>query len=286
VLDALRRRLPAAAAVAVFDTAFFAALPDHVRTYAVPSAWREGGAVRRYGFHGIAHAQLHRRYRALRRRAPAPERVITLHLGSGCSAAALLDGRPVETSMGYTPLEGLIMATRAGDLDAGIVIERLRAGEPLTTVEEALNRQSGLLGLSGRSADMRELLEHEARGDARAGLAVAAFLHRVVKYVGAYGAVLGGVDALLFGGGIGEGSAEIRRRICERVAWLGLELDARANEECTQREGSIAAHGSAVDAHVLMVHEELAIAEAVRERLGPWAGANGSDLEAMEMRNI
>lgn len=268
VLDVARRRFGAAQAVAVFDTAFFADLPEHVRTYAIPSAWRRSGDVRRYGFHGIAHAQLHARYRERAKRAAHPERVVTLHLGQGCSAAALLDGRPVETSMGYTPLEGLIMGTRCGDLDAGIVLELMRTGTPAHAIDAALSRESGLLGLSEKSDDMRELLELEAGGGERAALAVNAFCHRIVKYIGAYAAVLGGLDALLFGGGIGERAPAIRARVCAQLTWLGLELDAAANERCVGREGAIAAASSAVEVYVLAVREERAIARSVCACLG------------------
>jgi acetate kinase len=267
VLEVARRAYPNAPAVAVFDTAFFSALPEHVRTYAVPAAWRRDGLVRRYGFHGIAHAELHRRYREFAGRHPRPERVVSLHLGQGCSAAAILDGRPLDTSMGYTPLEGLIMGTRPGDLDVGVVLERMRSGMTERDIDAALSRQSGLLALSGASSDVREILALEARGDMRAKLALDAFCHRIVKYVGAYAAVLGGIDALLFGGGIGEHSAPIRERICAQLAWLGLDIDRAANAACTGREGAISPPASRVAAFVLAVREERSIARAVCEHL-------------------
>jgi acetate kinase len=278
VLRVAARAFPDATPVAVFDTAFFAALPEHVCAYAIPDEWRRDGAVRRYGFHGIAHAELHRRYREFVGRAPYPERVVSLHLGQGCSAAAILDGRPLDTSMGYTPLEGLVMGTRPGDLDVGIVLERLRLGDTVADIDAALSRRSGLLGLSGASADMRELLALEARGDPRAKLALDAFCHRIVKYVGAYAAALGGIDALLFGGGIGENSAPIRKRICTQLSWLGLEFDAAANADCVGREGAIGAPLSRVAAYALAVREERAIARAVYEHIhGAAAGAAALD---------
>lgn len=267
VLGVAQRAYRAAPAVAVFDTAFFAGLPEHVRTYAVPETWRRDGQVRRYGFHGIAHAELHRRYREFAERLLEPERVVSLHLGQGCSAAALLDGRPVDTSMGYTPLEGLIMGTRPGDLDAGIVLERVRSGMTGREIDMALSHESGLLALSGTSGDVRELLALEARGDPRAKLALDAFCHRVVKYVGAYAAVLGGIDALLFGGGIGEHAPQIRERICGRLAWLGIDVDGSANAACVNREGAISAPTSRVAVFVLAVREERSIARAVCEHL-------------------
>lgn len=277
VLDIATRAYPTATPVAVFDTAFFAALPEHVRTYAVPEEWRRDGRVRRYGFHGIAHGELHRRYREFVGRLPHPERVVSLHLGQGCSAAAILDGRPLDTSMGYTPLEGLIMGTRPGDLDVGIVLERLRLGMTGADIDTALARRSGLLGLSGSSADIRELLSLEARGDAKARLALDAFCYRIVKYVGAYAAALGGIDALLFGGGIGENSAAMRKRICSQLSWLGLQFDPTANAECEGREGAISAPLSRVAAYVLAVREERAIARAVAEHLH---GVGGATLDA------
>jgi acetate kinase len=267
VLDVVRRRFADAPAVAVFDTCFFRDLPAAASTYAIPAAWRRERSVRRFGFHGIAHECLSRGYAVMNGRKARPERVVTLQLGNGCSAAALLRGSPVETSMGYTPLEGLIMGTRPGDTDIGILLELARSGASWTALDEKLNRESGLRGLSETSSDMRELLELEAAGDARAALAIDAFCHRVRKYVGAYAAVLGGLDAVVFGGGIGERSAAVRKRICAGFEWLGLELDELANE---RGEGTrtIAAAASRVDVAVVEVREERAIARHACERLG------------------
>jgi acetate kinase len=267
VMRAIRTRLPGVPMAAVFDTAFFRDLPEHARVYAIPHDWRRSYGIRRYGFHGIAHAYLHSRHRALTRRRTVPTRVVTLQLGQGCSAAALLDGRAVETSMGYTPLEGLVMGTRPGDLDAGVLLRLMRCGVGVDALEQALNRESGLLGLSQSSSDMRELVEREAAGDPQAALALDVFCHRVRKYIGAYAAILGGLEAVLFGGGIGENAPAIRARICAGLEWLGLDLDPNANAACVGAELSISAAASAVEVYVIRVHEEEAIARAAHARL-------------------
>ena len=192
VMDAVHAHAPRAPRVAVFDTAFFHELPEPARVYAVPKSWRAGREpLRRYGFHGLAHEYLARRFAAKRGSGARHARVLSMQLGQGCSIAALVGGRPVETSMGFTPLEGLIMGTRPGDVDAGVLLHRLAAGDSPAALDAALNRDSGLKGLAG-SNDIRDLLAREARGDAAAALALAAFVHRIVKYSGAYAAVLGG----------------------------------------------------------------------------------------------
>ncbi len=273
VMDAVHARAPRAPRVAVFDTAFFHALPEAARVYAVPKRWNASREpLRRYGFHGLAHEYLAQRFAARRGSSTRHARVLSMQLGQGCSIAALAGGRPVETSMGFTPLEGLIMGTRAGDVDAGVLLHRLAAGDSAAALDAALNRDSGLKGLAG-SNDVRDLLTREARGDAAAKLALAAFVHRIVKYSGAYAAVLGGLDAVLFGGGIGEHAAPIRERICAGLSWLGLKLDRRANERCTAREGVISAQRSAIEVHVIPVREERVIARAVCVALG--VGARG-----------
>ena len=268
VVDSMRACAPRAPRVAVFDTAFFHELPEAARVYAVPKRWRAGREPpRRYGFHGLAHEYLARRFAAKRGSGARHARVLSMQLGQGCSIAALAGGRPVETSMGFTPLEGLIMGTRPGDIDAGVLLHRLAAGDSPAALGAALNRDSGLKGLAG-SNDVRDLLAREAKGDAAATLALAAFVHRIVKYAGAYAAVLGGVDAVLFGGGIGEHAVPIRERICAGLSWLGLELDRRANQRCTAREGVISARRSAIEVHVIPVREERIIARAVCVALG------------------
>lgn len=267
VVRACQERLANVPMVAVFDTAFFQELPDYVRTYALPAEWtKRPQGIRRYGFHGLAHRYMSERYFAVSDVEPTSSRVITLQLGHGCSIAAIHGGQAVETSMGFTPMEGLIMATRPGDVDIGAVLHLLERG--IVTVRDlsnGLNCRAGLLGLSGVSDDMQTLLTLEAQGHAGARLAVQAFCHRARKYIGAYLAVLGGADAIIFGGGIGEQAPEIRERICVGMEWCGLVLDTQANqttvgvEACISKGGSMA--GSQPLAYVIPVDEESLIAQ-------------------------
>jgi acetate kinase len=263
VMEAVGERFPDLPIIAVFDTAFFHALPETARRYAIPSEWSEAHAIRRYGFHGIAHQHL----AASLRDAGAGNRAVTLHLGQGCSAAALLDGRPIDTSMGFTPLEGLVMGTRCGDIDAGVLLHLARRGYNWKELEEGLNRRSGLLALSGVSDDVRELLALESEGHVGAGLALETFCLRIRKYVGAYAAVLGGIDAIAIGGGIGENSAVIRERVLKPLGWLGIELDFDANTACAGTAGRISTDGSVVGVHVVCVDEEPIIARATLDVL-------------------
>jgi acetate kinase len=257
-------RYPRAPLYAVFDTAFFANLPPHTREYALPAEWRFGRGIRRFGFHGLAHEYLVREARA---RGGNQGRLVTLQLGNGCSATAVLNGKPVDTSMGFSPLEGLIMATRPGDLDPGVLLELVRRGESWSTINHLLHREAGLKGLSGATGDVRELLELEAHGHEGAALAMAAFEHRLLKYVGGYAAVLGGLDAIAIGGGVGENSPAVRARLCRGLEWLGVRLDAAANEEIVGVAGRITAASSAVAVEVIPVDEEVLIAERVRDSL-------------------
>lgn len=264
VLDCVQERFPDAPAVAEFDTSFFNDLPDTARTYAIPFEWADCHEVRRYGFHGIAHQYMSGQLESRRRAAAKTERLLSLQLGQGCSVAAIRSGRPVETSMGFTPLEGLVMGTRCGDLDAGVVFYMAQHGCNWGELEELLNRESGLLGLSGESDDVRKLLELESRQHAGARLALAVFCHRIIKYLGAYAAVMGGVNSIVIGGGIGENSPDIRARICAGLSWLGLELDSEANEHCVGKDGRISSEASTIDVHVIEVDEEPVIAAATQ----------------------
>jgi acetate kinase len=216
---------------AVFDTAFHQTMPDVARRYAIPADMADRHRIRRYGFHGIAHASLASGYATYAGKSLKETRLITLQLGNGCSAAAIAQGKSLETSMGFTPLEGLVMGTRSGDVDASIVgyLSEREKVEP-AEVERWLNERSGLLGLSGRSNDMKELLRAaEKEQDERAEFAIELFCYRVRKYLGAYFAVLGGADAIVFGGGIGENAPEIRRRICNDMSWCGIRIDPDRN---------------------------------------------------------
>ncbi|HUQ51506.1 MAG TPA: acetate/propionate family kinase, partial [Gammaproteobacteria bacterium] len=273
VARATATRFTHAPLYAVFDTAYFADLPPHVRELALPPEWRFGRGLRRFGFHGLAHEYLAREARKLpgRRR-----RLITLQLGNGCSAAAVLDGKPIDTSMGFSPLEGLIMATRPGDLDAGVLLELARRGESWSTISHGLNREAGLKGLSGASSDVRELLELEAHGHAGATLAMAAFHYRITKYIGAYTAVLGGLDAIAIGGGIGENAPAVRARICRDLEWLGVRLDAAANDDAVGAASRISQPASVATVDVIPVDEETLIAEHVRDALPVAQQANES----------
>ncbi|MBL0156804.1 MAG: acetate kinase [Bryobacterales bacterium] len=219
---AAHRLLPAVPHVAVFDTAFFHTLPPRAYLYGLPYELYEQHHIRRYGFHGTSHRYVSAKACEALRMDPAEARLITCHLGNGCSVAAIAGGQAIDISLGLTPLEGLLMGTRSGDVDPGVLFHLGRTlGMTLTELEEMLNRKSGLLGLSGRSNDMRDLCEAAAGGDARAGLAVEVFCYRVRKYIGAYWAALGGADAIVFTGGIGENRAEVRARIMDGLECLG-----------------------------------------------------------------
>jgi acetate kinase len=257
--------------VAVFDTAFHQTMPDVARQYALPVDLAERHRIRRYGFHGIAHASLANGYAAYTSNPLEQVRLITLQLGNGCSVAAIAQGRSIDTSMGFTPLEGLVMGTRSGDVDASIVsyLSEREKVEP-AEVERWLNERSGLLGLSGWSNDMRELLRlAEQEQDKRAEFAIDLFCYRVRKYLGAYLAVLEGADAVVFGGGIGENAPAIRERICWNMKWCGLELNRDLNRAAVGlepgRAAKISENGSQLAAYVVAADEESWIArETVR----------------------
>ena len=249
--------------VAVFDTAFHHTLPEHAYLYAIPYPLYRRHKVRRYGFHGTSHRSIAYRWRTLTGRERADVRIVTLHLGNGCSACAIKGGESIDTSMGFTPLEGLVMGTRSGDIDAAL-LDYIAAKEGLTLpqVEALLNNQSGLLGISGLTNDMRDLLaEADEHQDRRARLAIDIFCYRARKYVGAYLAALGGADAIVFAGGIGENSPEIRQKICDGLQWAGLHVNAIVNESLVGgREGRFSTTESSLEAWVVPTDEELLIA--------------------------
>ena len=256
-----RRSFPDVPQVAVFDTAFHQTLPAAAYTYAVPAEWRERHRVRRYGFHGTSHRYVARRAAELVGRSFEDCNVIVLHLGNGASACAVLGGRSVDTSMGLSPLEGLVMGTRSGDVDPalGAYLERV-AGLDTTAYDTALNKGSGLLGLAGAS-DLREVEDRRADGDPDAALAVDVMVHRLRKYVGAYAVLLGRVDAIAFTGGIGEHSPLVRGLVLDGLGLLGVELDRRANDDGAP-ERLVTTAGSRVPAWVVPTNEELEIARA------------------------
>ena len=257
--------------VAVFDTAFHHSIPELAYLYAIPYHLYRRHHIRRYGFHGTSHRYVAYRYRVMANKTREETHVITLHLGNGCSAAAIRNGYPVDTSMGMTPLEGLVMGTRSGDVDPAVV-NLIATKEGLTTqeVESLLNTQSGLLGISGLTNDMRvlqqELKEHD---DRRCRVAIEVFCYRVKKYIGAYLACMGGADGVVFTGGIGENSADIRARICEGSEWLGIKLDKNKNEQAVGKEQRISTDDSRLQVYAIPTDEELLIArDTIRCILG------------------
>ena len=257
---ATREMLGGVPQVAVFDTAFFAALPEIARTYAIPHELAEEQGLWRYGFHGLAHQAMWLGWRKLKPDASQKGRIVSLQLGSGCSITATANGAPRDTSMGFSPLEGLLMATRSGDIDASL-ITFLQRKKNLTPgqLDELLYEQSGLLGVSGISADIRQLLDSS---DARARLAVDLYCYRARKYLGAYLAVLNGADAIIFGGGVGENIAVVRAKILDGMKWCGIELDQKKNEDHQPREIScISSQASEVQVWVIPVNEAVLLAQ-------------------------
>lgn len=248
--------------VAVFDTAFHHTIPEQAYLYAVPYHLYRRYRVRRYGFHGTSHRYVAFRYRALRGLTRAQTNIITFHLGNGCSACAIKAGSSIDTSMGMTPLEGLVMGTRSGDLDPAIVgVIGRKEGMSSSEVETLLNTQSGLLGISGLTNDMRELqAELKEHDDRRVRLAIEIFCYRAKKYIGAFLAAMGGAEAIVFTGGIGENSPDVRTRICEGMEWAGLHIDAARNSETVGREGLISTEDSKLLAYAIPTDEELLIA--------------------------
>ncbi|MEU3233495.1 acetate/propionate family kinase [Nocardiopsis alba] len=262
-IEVVGRVLPGVPAVACFDTAFHASLPESASTYAVPEEWRARWGVRRFGFHGLSHAYASRRVREW----SGAERVVVAHLGAGASLAAVRAGRSVDTTMGFTPLEGLVMATRSGSVDPGLVLWlQQHAGVGVDRIAWALEHESGLSALAG-SADMRRVLEAERRGEARAVRAVGVYLHRLRGAVASMVASLGGVDALVFTGGVGEGSSQVRGRCAEGLGFLGVGVDEVANAGLVG-EGEISAVGAGVRCWVVRAREDVEIVRGVRAVLG------------------
>lgn len=254
--------LPTLPAVACFDTAFHSTLPPEAATYPIPASWRSTYAIRRYGFHGLSHAYAARRAARLLGR-DRSRRLVTAHLGAGASLAAVYDGRSVETTMGFTPLEGLTMATRSGSVDPGLVLWLTgHAGLATDEVAYALEHASGLSALAG-TGDMREVLARESGGDPDAGLALDVYVHRLRAGVASMAAALGGLDALVFTGGVGEHAPEVRARCAAGLGFLGIALDETANRAAT-RDADLTAPDARVATLVLTAREDLEIADGVR----------------------
>ncbi len=266
LIETAQAAVPGVPVFAVFDTAFHRTLPAVASTYALPADLCARLDLRRYGFHGIAHQAVSRRLAACLGRAVEEDtRLVTCHLGYGASVCAVLGGKSIDTSMGFTPLEGLVMGTRSGDVDAGLVLYLQRTGMSVDDVEDLLNQRSGLLGVSGGlSADVRDLTAAVADGNAQAELALEMFAYRTAKYIGAYAVALGGLDAIAFSGGIGEHSPAMRARICRRLGFLGLHLDDARNEAAAGSAAEpLTRADSRISAWVIPAEENLQIAREV-----------------------
>jgi len=262
-LDAVSGALPGVPAIACFDTAFHATLPPAARTYALPRAWRERWGVRRYGFHGLSHAWVARRAPQLLGRAESTLRIVSCHLGAGASLCAIAGGRSLDTTMGFTPLEGLVMATRSGTVDPGLLLwlmEQTRMEE--LELARVLEHESGLQGLAG-TADMREVIARAGARDESARLALDVYLHRLRAGIGAMAATLGGIDALVFTGGVGERSPEIRSRAADGLSFLGVEIDPRPNA-IASGDTDLTAGRARTRSLVIRAREDLEVAHQVR----------------------
>lgn len=260
VLDPIRKHLPGIPVYGVFDTAFHRTIPDHASHYAIPLELAEKHHIRRYGFHGISHRYMLERYANLAGKPMETCNLVTMHLESGCSVSAIRNGKSVDNTMGLTPLEGLMMGTRSGDVDPSLLPLLVREEHlQLDDVMTLLNKKSGLLGVSGESLDTRVLMQHYDTSP-RVKLAMDMFSYRVVKAIGAYLAALGGADAIIFGGGIAENTLLIRDRICEAFRWCGLEIDPQASQMLIDIEGRLSTLDSKLQAWVIPVEEGLEIA--------------------------
>jgi acetate kinase len=262
-LAAAEAELPDVPQIATFDTAFHATLSPEAFTYPVPARWTHDWGIRRFGFHGLSHAYCAQRACELLNRPAGELRLVICHLGHGCSAAAVRAGKAVDTTMGFTPLEGLMMATRSGSIDPGIVLHvQQRHGLTPQQVEDALNRQSGLLGLSGVSADMRSVLDAAQKGQGQSQLALDVYAHRVRQAIGSLAVTLGGVDALVFTAGVGENASRVRASICRGLECLGLELDANANAQ-RKPDADIAKSASRVRILIVATREDVTMLREV-----------------------
>lgn len=263
-LDAVSAVLPGVPAVACFDTAFHAGIPAAAATYALPPEWRKRWDLRRFGFHGLSHAYASRRAAELLGRAPEGLRIVTCHLGAGASLAAVRDGRSVDTTMGFTPLEGLVMATRSGSVDPGLVLWlEEHVGMPPSELADTLEHRSGLLGLAG-TADMRAILAAAGAGDPDATLALDVYVHRLRAGIAAMAAAIDGLDALVFTGGVGENAPAVRERAVRGLAFLGVALDPGRNGGVATGDREIGAEGAPVRVLVIAAREDLQIAHEVR----------------------
>jgi len=259
---AMKEYLPDVPQVGVFDTAFHQDMPPHVFMYAIPFPLYIKYGIRRYGFHGTSHRYVSKRACEILKANYNKKKIITCHLGNGASIAAIKNGKSVDTSMGLTPVEGLIMGTRAGDLDLGVLTYIMRKEEiGISTANTLINKHSGMLGITGVSSDMREIEEASTKGNKRANLGLEMYHYRVKKYIGAYSAAMGGIDILIFTGGIGENADHGRKEICKEMEFLGIELDEKKNNGLRGKEEVISSDKSRVKVMVIPTNEELVIAE-------------------------
>jgi len=276
-INAVEQNMPNMPQAAVFDTAFHQTMPRHAYLYPIPMALYRRHKIRRYGFHGTSHFYVSERAAGMIGRPIAELKMITCHIGNGASCAAILGGKSVDTSMGLTPLEGLMMGTRSGDIDPAVVPfvmskEELTLGE----VNSMLNKHSGMLAISGFSGDMREIVEAMEDGDRNARLAFDMFCYRLRKYIGAYAAAMNGMDALVFTAGIGENSADVRKAVCEGLTFLGVQLDEAANRQRSKEARFISAPDSRVKVLVVPTNEELIIARDTFRLVSERKAAGGS----------
>ncbi len=275
-IRAAKQHLPHVPHVAVFDTAFHHSIPSHAYLYAIPNRLYRRYKIRRYGFHGTSHYYVSRQYFKLSGKDKKGSKVITCHLGNGASVTAIKDGHSYDTSMGFSPLEGLVMGTRSGDLDPSILFYLIEKEElSLANVHALLNKHSGLLGLSGYAADMRDLVAEAENGDRRCKEAIDVFCYRVKKYISSYIGALNGVDAIIFTGGIGENSPQIRAQILSEMDGLGIKMDEKLNDSVPENK-KVSVEDSDVDVYVIPTNEELVIAIdsakiAIAAKQTPWA---------------
>ncbi len=278
-IEACEETFPGIPNIAIFDTAFHQTMSPEAFLYAVPYDLYTKHGIRRYGFHGTSHNFVAEAIGTFLGVPFEKLRLITCHLGNGCSMAAISNGQVIDTSMGMTPLEGLVMGTRCGDLDPAVVIRLIELGKSAQEIDKILNKQSGLLGVGGiNSSDMRDIIEAELKGDKQALRARRMFTRRIVKYIGAYLALLGGADAIVFTGGIGEWSAYIREKIVKRLSGLNILLDVAKNEEFSGKKGIISTPESVTKVVIMPTNEELMIARGVVNTLNhrKMAGAENS----------
>lgn len=263
---AMKTLLPKVPQCGVFDTSFHQSMPDYTFMYALPYSLYKKYGIRRYGFHGTSHSYVSRKACEVLKVDYNSLRIITCHLGNGASITAIKDGKSFDTSMGLTPVEGLIMGTRSGDVDAGALTLIMEKEEiDFSSLNTLLNKHSGVLGISGISSDMREVESAAAEGDERASLALRMYNYRVKKYIGSYAAAMGGVDLIVFTGGIGENGSETRESICREMEFMGLEFDKQANDGAHGKELIISKKGSRVTVMIVPTNEEFVIASDTRD---------------------